>query len=376
MTVLTIPIALDMATGRLVHAHEGERGRSFECPQCRASVVWRKCDDVKRRSHFAHASDSGCGESAIHAAAKMLIAQQIRDWQAGVALHPVITGACRKCEAKCHPRSIDIDGEPHVEQGLESGFIPDVMVGYKLAIEVLYKHPIPEEKIDSFKNAGIHWIEVNAEGVLDDPSEWFVVRSDRYGFICSKCSAAQQEVARNALEGESKLRRQIARLREEAELVDIDRKASATALNDLQLRVDALKREADSLKKNVGTTREELDSVRAEHRAAKDSRDADLKTLQRELDANRLELRRLMGGRDPKASLADGLGRPIRLGADVTLVVALPKSFMPVARGTVWFVDREENWIFWVSHDGEFHTSRPTSLHTIQEAPAGPVAHA
>lgn len=172
MSTLLIPVALD-ADGRIVHAHEGERGRLFRCPGCKGDVLWRRCDEAYRRSHFAHRGDS-CGESAIHHAAKLRIAQSISDWFFGVARRPSIVRTChcgsdfeRPAPVPCQP--------PAVEKVLPSGLIPDVSVG-PWAIEVLHKHPVDAAKIAQYKTDGIQWVEIRADGVLEDPPVWRTTR--------------------------------------------------------------------------------------------------------------------------------------------------------------------------------------------------------
>lgn len=186
---LLIPCAI-AENGRIVHAYEGSRGGLFLCPGCLSPVQWRKCDEADRRSHFAHEPGSPCTESQVHGSAKRLVAQQINDWRDGVGRRPVYFARC-SCGRELEPTPIrHVSGAANVEHRLPSGRVPDVFCGF--AIEIFYRHAIEDDKIDVLKRAGVDWIELDAEPILQDPSKWIVRRSGgtlKESRLCAACLA-------------------------------------------------------------------------------------------------------------------------------------------------------------------------------------------
>lgn len=402
MSALLIPLAVDASTGRIVHAHEGERGRTFRCPNCKAVVVWRQCDNVKRRSHFAHAPDEGCGESAIHAAAKMLVAQHIGDWLAGKRRCPVVTGPCRKCDGRTEPSALDIPtgASVDVEIELASGLKPDVCVG-NLALEIVYRHPVSAEKAERFAHDGIEWIELDAEPLLDDPPRWRMLRTSRVLDVCLSCVRLLQDAARRAEEDASRAAAAsrgagldlVIRKRDLEALgrrIDTEATRVAQSVADAERRIlsadsqvilaiDVVNRriEAEERKVAVATQRAadaakiadariEAAMVDADRRAIRKVKEAD--QAEKRLGDLRVEVAKAGAERDAirasigaarkkyeqilsidKASTGavDGLGRPLEMGQHVYIYTDMKGGFMMIGEGTIWAVS-DGGWAHWV----------------------------
>jgi hypothetical protein len=241
MKELLIPAALHRPTGRIVAPHDGSRMSGFECPGCHADVVWRRESSTSnaRRSHFAHAPDAECEpESAIHHAAKLLVAQQVTDWLAGTGPIPRFAFACSRCKKDREPKPIpDTTIQVSTEQTLPSGLRPDVSlwIGDErvMAIEILYTHALPDEKIQRLNADGVEWVELRAESILEPVSRWEVVRHhDTRPRWCADCiqerSSALSTQNEETTKAAAALKKQEARIQTqqaklEAEKIAFDR---------------------------------------------------------------------------------------------------------------------------------------------------------
>lgn len=352
MSELLIPVALD-EVDRIVHANEGSRGRSFRCPGCRGQVTWKHGNIV--RSHFAHRPDEGCGESAIHAAAKLLVAQTINDWLDGKSRSPVVVPSCNLCNLDCHPQALKLGSERAiVEHTLDSGLRPDVLVG-RLAIEVCHKHPIGADKIDSFAGDGIGWIELVAESLLEDPPVWRLKRSSsgRAFQVCLKCAA---ECNRRDAQEAARLREQTVSLTKKLEELRLGMsRAKAEAA-----RVPESKAELEELERRTAAVRSELASATQASRALSDS--------------SRLEeLRKARADADA----ASAASRSLRKDAEAAVVRALNLHSGSVIRpgdrvkgwggeGVVTFA--EGGWVHWTASDGSDWASRAHYLTVVHRS--------
>lgn len=200
--------AIDRETGAILRPHEGARGVRYGCPGCELDVVWRKCDDIVRRSHFAHLPGSACaaGESIIHRTAKLLVADDLRKWIEGTGSEPTLRVRCPGCGQAMPPAGIGEFGAirgVHVERALASGLRPDVMVTDTPdvrtakstgAIEIMHSHPVDEEKAALLARDNVWWFELQAESVLEEQARgWRVLRASRRWPSCSRCLGRREK---------------------------------------------------------------------------------------------------------------------------------------------------------------------------------------
>lgn len=349
MSDLTIPVALT-DDGRIVHAHEGAKGRTFRCPGCKAAVTWRKCDEVNRRSHFAHRPDSPCGESSIHAAAKMLAAQMINDWTAGVARRPLVSPTCDQCGIDCASRPFPLDPSCSavVEHTMESGLRPDVLAG-GTAIEILHTHAIGEEKVSQFATDGVQWFEVHAAGLLEDPPVWRLARSSAGASVCVGCARVHErdEAYRAAVA----LVAQRAALKSEVDGLEGRR----LTLADEVARIAEMSEAKQSvLAGTVAAKRSQIEALDAEIRQRKETGMAAIKERwveARDLDA-KIQARR--------SQLDD---EEIKTGRRVWVVMPARGGFMRIGEGKV--MDSDGAWVHWVADDGADHFARPDAIRWV-----------
>lgn len=308
--------AIDRKTGAVLRPHEGERGARYGCPGCDADVVWRKCDDVVRRSHFAHLPDATCGagESVLHASAKLLVADDLRRWVAGVGPEPTLRVRCPGCGGAMPPVGIGefcaIRGV-HVERALESGLRPDVLVTdtaemrtAKLtgAIEIVHTHPIDEEKAATLARDGVWWFELQAESVLEEQARgWKVLRASRRWASCIKCLKRREaDVAERESQSRARSERIDQRERESDERLkardsereqelkrrehNVSRRESDVAMGEQRLS-EAMTKSEWPLQKRAERIRQLDEDI--------DKRRADLQSVTELLDENRRTLEKV-----------------------------------------------------------------------------------
>ncbi len=164
------------------------RGASYACPACRAPLVLR-AGTIKSK-HLSHKPSGTCTpETVLHVTAKLLLERALLGWLAG------------KAEITCH-RSCDDCGASMpfqlprsradsvaVEQRLACGRIPDVSLMLAgectLAIEVFVTHAVDDDKAAALP---VHWIELDADAVLDDPNNWRPRRARLREARCTECA--------------------------------------------------------------------------------------------------------------------------------------------------------------------------------------------
>lgn len=308
--------AIDRKTGAVLRPHEGERGMRYACPGCSEDVLWRKCDDVVRRSHFAHLPDATCGagESVLHASAKLLVADDLRRWVAGIGPEPTLRVRCPGCGGAMPPVGIGefcaIRGV-HVERALESGLRPDVLVTDTAeirtakitgALEIVHTHPIDEEKAATLARDGVWWFELQAESVLEEQARgWKVLRASRRWASCIKClkrrevdvteresqsRARSERIDQRERESEAKLRARDSEREQELKHREhnVSRREASATTEEQRLKEaiaqaeEPLQRRAERIRQldeDIDKRRDELQSVTAELRQAR----ADLETV-------------------------------------------------------------------------------------------------
>ena len=165
---LKLPFALK--AGRLLHISDAtpEDGGRYSCPGCLSPLVLRK--GRLRRHHFAHLSGIGCGETALHHAAKLLIYEGI---SRALNENSDITLAwpCGQCDAAHNWPLLKKAVRVGMEEGL-GGFRPDIALygtnGEALAaIEVIVNHAPETAARQYYQAQRIGLIECRIETVDD-----------------------------------------------------------------------------------------------------------------------------------------------------------------------------------------------------------------
>jgi hypothetical protein len=182
-----VPVARD-ARGRLVTPEEASRGGVHACPACEGVVDLHA--GGKKRRHFHHRATTCSAETALHAAAKLLVARAVEGWLSGGP--PVVFDRCcaaRGCAARTRqpiPRKV---ARVELEHRLASGHVVDVALlasGVALpvaAVEIVVTHEVDEEKT---REMGVPWIECDAAQVCDAHGRVVVaVRDEFLPWLCA-----------------------------------------------------------------------------------------------------------------------------------------------------------------------------------------------
>ena len=162
-----VPLGVDPG-GRLVTPEDAEKGTTYCCPGCGSRLVLRK--GQKKRPHYAHKATTECsGESAMHSAAKLLIASLISEGD--VPVLDLRCWSCRQTFSVPFPRDREL--RPSVEHLVDGGRIVDVALldgeEVALAVEVLMTSAVTKEKAADLT---MPWIELEAEAILENPTHW------------------------------------------------------------------------------------------------------------------------------------------------------------------------------------------------------------
>lgn len=184
---LEIPYGLH-PQGYLIRADEAEKQVQYYCPACEKPLVFRAGEYMVK--HFAHMVNTQCsGESIIHKTAKMLIAQAISE-QADATKKRTLN---LQCTCKCC-NSEFVKQLPHGtftsshEEKSVGNYICDLVAQKEgqdvLAIEIFHTHKVDNIKA---KNLSLHWIELSAESVLNNPYYWQPTQVNLKVTVCEKC---------------------------------------------------------------------------------------------------------------------------------------------------------------------------------------------
>lgn len=181
-------LAVDADTAALTLAVNAAKGRGYKCPECDASMIFKKGDD--RIPHFAHSPDTACeysgGEGEAHKTAKFVLANLLST-RAQIELR-------RKC-CGCNKVSTVIDVEYKdgdrvtMEYTLPDGNRADVAVvgpeGVRYVFEVYMTHGTATNREEP-------WFEVRAEDVIQahgsDPQYCITLDCIRTTDMCFGCS--------------------------------------------------------------------------------------------------------------------------------------------------------------------------------------------
>lgn len=182
-----VPYGVDR-TGALITASEALKNEVYNCPCCKIHLIHRSGE--VRAKHFAHPVSSSCNpESILHITAKGLIEGVMRS-NSFSSLRINLRNNCGQCGVEFntilpHKTFTDAQQEVHISE-----YICDV-VGYRgneiaLAVEILNTH-----KVDSSKghNLPIHWIELKAEDVISNPTQWNPTQSKLKSSYCQSCKS-------------------------------------------------------------------------------------------------------------------------------------------------------------------------------------------
>ncbi len=182
-----VPLGLDESE-KLTSPDAAVKGVVYRCPGCDARLVLRK--GTKMRPHFAHKATTSCsGESALHAAAKLLVAQTI-----AAGLFPEFELSCPDCRGSFvvpFPKNRTL--LPSVEHRLDNGRVLDVALTaggeIALAVEVFKTSSVSEEKAAELS---MPWIEVEASEILLNPVRW---RAKQHSLKVTRCQVCRRAEA-------------------------------------------------------------------------------------------------------------------------------------------------------------------------------------
>lgn len=191
MENLKVPYGLN-DSGELVRAKNTVKQENYYCPACNVRLVLRSGNN--RIEHFSHPAKSSCSiESILHKTAKSLLIHAI---QKNSDNEPI------KLRSFCHSCGVEFDLPlppktfSKASEEIKIGqYICDV-VGYRgneiaLAIEVLNTHTVNEEKANKLS---VHWIELKAEGVIENPFFWQPTQSNLNPTLCKSCKPEIQRI--------------------------------------------------------------------------------------------------------------------------------------------------------------------------------------
>ena len=181
-----VPLGQD-TQGKLVRPNEAQRGWQYHCPNplCGKPLILAK--GRIRAAHFKH--KRGTWDASIcnaetwrHNTAKSCIQNFVQSWISGKSKAPRIISGQQDERflklAKAFAKGLK-PSEVLVEHQ-HSNRKPDVSLVCSneekrilaLAIEVRATHAVNESKARDYLDEGISWIEVDAEEIIDDPSNW------------------------------------------------------------------------------------------------------------------------------------------------------------------------------------------------------------
>jgi hypothetical protein len=199
---ITLRYAYDEA-GAHVRYEQAMVGQAYTCVGCGKPITFRDGHERRNgtwRPHFAYTTVSeGCGESAEHRSAVLLIVERIQPAVGSRAPNgPWIIPRCRTCKVEDPPSELEayfdratpeVRADAHIaDPSLRSTAAtrkPDVTVSSssraeELYVEVFHTHRVDEAKAKDY--ASKRWIEVVAHEILDSPNYWRVDGPD-----CEKC---------------------------------------------------------------------------------------------------------------------------------------------------------------------------------------------
>lgn len=203
------PVAL-LANGVLTSIREWDGASEVFCPGCTARFVGRRGEIVQW--HFAHRQEAGAfcsGETALHAAAKIAIAQGFS--QAKADNKPYTAAWTEACG---HRRSVDLARwceRAETEKRLCDDTRTDVALRgpRPVAVEVVVRHAPEQETLERYADASIPVLTVRPEWA-DVPGFLGALPVERAigvrPFRCEECRVARER--KEAAEHETRKRRE------------------------------------------------------------------------------------------------------------------------------------------------------------------------
>lgn len=201
-----VPLGLD-ATGALVAPEDAVRSVPYQCPACADRLTYRAGPIIS--ANFAHRGGTGCApESALHAAAKHLVAETVRAWLSGSGQGPVVRRACGCGLVRDDPIK-DLITDVTLEHRLRSGdrdlvadvALLDTAARARLLVEVLVHHAVDADKRTALAADSIPWIELDAQSIIAEPAVWQPRAADNVrALVCEACEkvlATRAEELRN-----------------------------------------------------------------------------------------------------------------------------------------------------------------------------------
>lgn len=163
---MSLLVPFGLKDGSLYEPRQVSNGKSCGCvcPGCQHPLIARQNSQTP---HFAHAAGEDCKngfETAIHLAAKQLIAERMEFSFPAVDLHLPGGYGCKESTQNLYTSSVKQLSEVRVEPWL-NGFRPDLVIvdsaGNEVLIEIAVTHFVDNEKLVKIKNRGIHAIEID-----------------------------------------------------------------------------------------------------------------------------------------------------------------------------------------------------------------------
>lgn len=178
MSSLLIPFART-SSGEIVQPSKTLAGSALTCPGCEGEVRFRQRHGARDHFFHLHRPDvlRSCGETAIHKAAKAIVAELDTLPLKGLTVSNPLTGEPRTvrkpstfavkegvCEF-CFP-----DRERQVDVRLTGTDATDSALGDTLVVEVCVSNPVLADRARWFQEQGIPCIEIELHGLGDMPS--------------------------------------------------------------------------------------------------------------------------------------------------------------------------------------------------------------
>ena len=187
MENLKVPYGMN-DSGELVSSENAVKTEAYRCPSCNVKLIHRAGEI--RAKHFAHPPESECSlESILHKVAKQLTHNAIIDNSTG-NMPILLRNHCHSCgvefDAKLPPKTFS---GAALEVGV-SDYVCDV-VGYReseiaLAVEIFNTHKVGDKKASDLP---VHWVELKAEEVIDNPFYWKPTQSHLKRGFCPSCKS-------------------------------------------------------------------------------------------------------------------------------------------------------------------------------------------
>lgn len=182
-----VPYGVDNS-GKLISAAEAVKNEVYNCPCCKINLIHRSGE--VRAKHFAHPVSSSCNqESILHITAKRLI-EGVMHSNASSSLTINFRNHCCQCGGEFNTTLpyrtfTNAQQEVHVSE-----YLCDV-VGYRgneiaLAVEILNTHKVDTSKAS---NLPVYWVELKAEDVISNPTQWCPTQSKLKSSFCQNCKS-------------------------------------------------------------------------------------------------------------------------------------------------------------------------------------------